>query len=116
LLGDLILFRPQLLLLVAEFRGLFKVLLADRFFLLRTDGLDLLREIFDVRRTAERADTCPRASLVHDIDGLVRQKASCDVAVRQLCGGLERFVSKRRLMVILVLRANAFKNENRVFN
>ena len=116
LLGHLLLLGAQLLLGVAELRGLLEMLLADGLLLLRAHLLDLLYEVLDVGRTAERGDAGTGARLVHDVDRLVRQEAARDVAVGKLDGGLEGEVREGRLVVILVLAADPLQDRDRVLD
>ena len=84
LFGDVFLLRAQLLLLIAELRRLFEVLFGNGLFLLSTDPLNFLREIFHIRRSDERTDARPGTGLIHDIDRFVREKTPGDIAVREL--------------------------------
>ncbi|VEH93125.1 Protein of uncharacterised function (DUF3170) (plasmid) [Tsukamurella tyrosinosolvens] len=92
----------ELLLLVAQRRGLLEVLLVDRRFLLATRVGDLVVEGAQVRRRGHPADAHARARLVDEVDRLVRQEAVVDVPVRQGGGGDQRAVRDGDAVVRLV--------------
>ena len=71
----------RLLLLVAKRGGLFKVLCLDRSFFFKADAFDFLLDVFHVGRPRHCVDASARAGLIHDIDGLVREKATGDVTI-----------------------------------
>ena len=73
-------------------------------------------DVLHVRRTRHRADARARAGLVHHVDGLVGQETAGDVAVGKLRGGFERFVGELRLVVRLVLRAQALEDLDRLLD
>ena len=57
-----------------------------------------------------------RASLVHDVDRLVRQETSCDVAVGKLDGGGDSSIGQFHLVVFLVTRPQALENINGILD
>src|SRR5690606_34191255 len=97
-------------------RGLLEVLLGDRLFLLGADGVDLLRQAFELRRAIERSDPSARSGLVHHVDGLVRQEAPGDVPVGELGRGFQGLVREVGLVVVLVLAADALEDRDRVLD
>ena len=101
-----------LLFLVAHGGGAFEILVLDRAFLLGLDLLDLAFEFLDFRRTGHRADARARTGFVHHINGLVRQIAVGDVAVRKFDRGFDGFVGELGLVMVFVLRAQTFQNQD----
>ncbi|GIW70701.1 MAG: hypothetical protein KatS3mg102_0243 [Planctomycetota bacterium] len=83
-----------LLFLVAHGGGALEVLLPDGPLLAAPDFLDFRLEVFDIRGPGHGADAGARAGLVHDVNGLVRQEATGDVAVGELDRGLEGAVGQ----------------------
>ena len=57
-----------------------------------------------------------RSGLVHQVDGLVGQLTTGDVAVREGCGGHERVVADRHLVVGLIALLQATQNGDRVLH
>ena len=92
------------------------MLLGDRLLLLGADRLDLLVQGLDVRRAAERGDARARTGFVHDVDRLVGEKTPGDVTVGQLGRGLQGLVGENRLVVVLVLAADALEDQDGVLD
>ncbi len=76
------------------------------------DFLDLALDFLHVGRTRHGADARARASLVHHVNGLVRQEAPADVALAELDRGVERLVGDLRLVVRFVLRTQPLQNQD----
>src|SRR5919198_599682 len=110
LLLELALLVRQAPLLVAEVGGLLELLRLDRGLLGAPRLLDLLLEVAVDRWLRHRLDAHARSGIVDEIDGLVRQKAVGDVAVRQLRGRLQRLVGDVDLVVGLVAVAQALED------
>ena len=115
LLEHLLALGAELLLRVAQVGGFLELLVAGGVFLLLHDLVDVGLDDVDVGRDVQRTDAGARAGLVHDVDGLVRQVAGGDVAVREADGGLDGGVGVLALMVLFVLRADAAQDEHGVF-
>src|SRR6266496_502155 len=104
LLGD------QLLLGVTERGSLLEVLGVDRRLLLPPHVSDLLIVFTQVRRCGHAADAHPRASLVDQVDRLVRQEPVADVAVGKLGRGDQRVVGDRHPVMRLVAVTQALED------
>ncbi len=102
--------REQLLLGVAQRRGLLEVLRVDRRLLLAAHLGDLLVELAQVRRRRHPADPQPRAGLVDQVDRLVRQEPVVDVPVGQRRRRHERGVGDGDPVVRLVPVAQALED------
>ena len=81
-------------------------------FLVALDVLDLRLDVLHFRRAGHGADARARAGFVHDVDGLVGQKAAGEVAVGKLDGGLDGLVGDLGLVVRLVFGAQALEDQD----
>ena len=106
----------RLLLLVAHGGGALEILVLDRPLLLGLDLLDLGLEALDLGRAGHGADARARAGLVHHVDGLVGQEAVGDVAVGKLDRGLDGLVGELGLVMVLVFRAEALEDQDRLLD
>ena len=104
----------QVLLVVAQPRGLLEVLPVDGRLLLAHDGRDALVELAQVRRCGHPADAQSRARLVDEVDRLVREEAVVDVAVGHVGRRDERGVRDGDAVVRLVAVAQALEDLDRV--
>jgi hypothetical protein len=96
--------------LVAERGGALEILVANRVLLLNVDLLQSSLELRHLRRRNLRGKPRPRSGLVDDVDGLVRQKAVGDVALRKLRCRTQGSIGNADSMVILVLLTQALQN------
>ena len=76
----------------------------------------LALKLIDLRRHGADLDRERRRSLVHQVDGLVRQKAVADVAMRKRGRGNNRRVLDAHVVVRLVALFQAAQNRDRVLN
>ena len=104
----------QVLLVVAQARGLLEVLPVDGRLLLAHDGRDALVELAQVRRRGHPADAQSRARLVDEVDRLVREEAVVDVAVGHVGRRDERGVGDGDAVVRLVAVAQPLEDLDRV--
>src|SRR5690606_16601756 len=102
--------RDELLLLVAQARGLLEVLRVDRRFLLATGIGDLVVELAQVRRRGHATDAHAGTGLVDEVDRLVRQEAVVDVAVGESRRRDERLVGDRDTVMRLVAVAQTLQD------
>ena len=100
----------QLLLVVAQLRGLLELLGLDRRFLLLADLRDLVLELAVVGRRLHATDAQARAGLVDEVDRLVGEVAVGDVAVGEVGRRDERLVGDRDAVVRLVAVAQALED------
>ena len=101
------------LLNVPQLGGLLVVLGGDSLRLLPVQGGDLLLQRLQVGGGAFSVHTHLRRGLVHQVDGLVRQEAVADIALRELHGGLQRLIGDGQLVVRLVLVPQTLQNLQR---
>ena len=80
LLRELFLLLFQLVRLVTQCGGLFKVLIRDRFFLLLIQSLGFFFEFLEVRWTHHGLQSDAGSRFINDINGLVRETATGDVS------------------------------------
>ena len=100
------------LFLVPHRGGALKILLFDRPLLAGLDLFNLHLELLHVRRPGHGPDARAGTRLVHDVDGLVRQEATGDVAVRQADRRFQRLVGQIDLMMLFVFRAKTLEDED----
>ena len=105
-----------LLFLVAHGGGAFEILVLDRAFFLALDLFDLGLEVLDFRRTGHGADARARTGFIHEIDGLVRQETTGDIAIGKLDRGFEGFVGELGLVMVFVFRAQTLQDQDRFFD
>ena len=103
-------FLEELLLAVAQARGLLELLALDRAFLVLADLGDLLLELAVVGRRLHAADAQARPGLVDEVDRLVGQVTVGDVAVGEVRRGHDRLVGDRHAVVALVAIAQALED------
>ena len=92
----------QLVGLVAEVGGLFKVLVGNRLFLGPIQPLGLLLEFLQIGRPDHRLQPDPGTGLVDHVDRLIGQAAAGDVAAREFDGRFEGVVGDLHPVVFLV--------------
>ena len=80
------------------------------------DSFDFGFDVFDIRRAGHRSDAGARTGFVHEVDRLVGQKASGEVAVGEFGSGFERLVEELGLVVRLVFWTDAMKNLDRLID
>ena len=76
----------------------------------------LALQFVDFLRRGVEFHTQVRGCLVDQVDGLVGQLAAGDIPVRQGCGGDQRIVADRHLVVRLVTLLQTTQDRNRVFH
>ena len=101
-------------LFVAQAGGGLVVLAGDRLVLLARHLFELVLRLLDVRRRLGLAQSHPRPGLVHQVDRLVGQRAVRHVADRQVHRGLDRLVADLDVVVLLVARADAEQDGDRL--
>ena len=89
--------------------------MSDGFLLFILQGFEAVLLLLDVGRGGEAVQPHARGGLVHQVDGLVRQKAVADIPVGQADGGLKRLVGDFYLVMRLVAVAQALENGQRLF-
>ena len=104
----------ELLDLVAQLRRLLVLLAGDCLFLVAGELLGLPLQIAKVDARCLHPQPHPRAGLIDEVDGLVRQEPVGDIAVGQLDGGNQRLVGVADLMVRLVAVAQPAQDGERV--
>ena len=92
----------EFLLAVTQFCGLLEVLLLDGFIFLRRHFGDLRIQILQLRRGGQTLDTQPSASLINQVDGLIRKMTILDIPCRQFGSGLQRAICDGHMMMVLV--------------
>ena len=100
--------------LVPQLGGTLVGAAGHRLFLLAVEPIDLALDLGDVRRPGHGLQVDPGAGLVDHVDGLVRQTASGDVAVRQFHGGMQGVVGNLHAMVSFVAVSQAAQNFDRL--
>ena len=98
------------LLNVAQLSGLLVVLRGNGLGLFPVQGGDLFLQRLQVGGGAFRFHAHLRSSLVHQVDGLVRQEAVIDIPAGERHGGLQRFIGDGQLMVRLILVPQPLQN------
>ena len=111
LLGALL---AQLALVIAQAGGLFEVLGIDSRFLFPANLGNAVIDLAQALRGGHALDAHAGTGLIEEVDGLVRQEAVIDVAVRQLRGGVQRLIGVGHAVVRLVLIAQALQDEEGV--
>ena len=106
----------RMLLLVAHGGGALEVLFLDGLFFLRLDLLDLALDVLQLGRAGHGADAGARTGLIHQVDGLVWEKAVGDVAIRHVDRGDDGAVGDLGLVMFLVLRAQALEDGDGVID
>ena len=92
----------QVLLVVAQPRGLLEVLSVDRRFLLAADRCDALVELAQIRRSGHAANPQACTSFVDEVNRLVRKEPVIDVAIGQRGRIDKRGVGDRDAVVVFV--------------
>ena len=95
---------------VAQGGGPLEILGLDGGFLFHPDGLDLGLGGLEFRRAEAGGDSATGAGLVHDIDGLVWQVTTSDVAFAEANRGGNGLVGNLGVMMLLVFPAQAPKD------
>ena len=117
ILAALVVLGLQLLLIVLlgipQLGSLFKVLRGDGGFLVLGKGVELLFQALELFRRLILLHPHPAGSLVHQVNGLVREEPVVDVPGGQLHGGLQSFVGDVQLVVLLILLAQALQDLQR---
>ena len=98
------------------FRGLVVLRIAQQVRLLHLETVHLAAQFVDFLRRGVEFHAQVRCGLVHQIDGLVRQLASGNVAVRQGCRRDQRVVADGHLVVGLILRRDAAQDGDGVLH
>ncbi|MPN63349.1 hypothetical protein SDC9_211107 [bioreactor metagenome] len=98
----------HLLFIVAQFGGVFKVLLLDGVFLFLLEHLQLLLDFLDLERFNQTRQPHFGSGFVNQIDGLVGQKPVGDIPRREFDGSLKRRIGDFYSVVRLVTVAQPF--------
>ena len=104
----------QLALLIAQASCLFEVLGIDGRFLFLADLSDAVIDLAQALWRGHALDAHARASLIEKVNGLIRQKAVIDVAIREGSCSVQRLIGIRHAVVSLVFIAQALQNQEGV--
>src|SRR5262249_39212817 len=113
-LDQVLLLLLQLVRLVTQVGRLLELLLGDSGFLLLMKLLNLRIQLFQVGGSGHGLEADAGARLVDDVNGLVGQAASADVAVGQLDRGLQRLILDLDMVVGLVAVTQATQDLDRL--
>ena len=106
----------RVLFLVAHGGGPLEILFLDGLFLLGLDVLDLALDILQFRRAGHGANARAGTGLVHQVDGLIGQKAIRDVAIRHVDRRSHSAVGDLGFVMLLILGTKPFQDGDGVLN
>ena len=95
---------------IPQLGGLLKVLRGNGGFLVRGKGVELLFKAHELFRRLFLLHLYTAGSLVHQVDGFVRQEPVIDIPGREFHRSLQCFIGDVQAVVLLILPPQAFQN------